>query len=113
MAPNNEQPAAEPSSPADPDVWLRAMRDAARPKWSKITIPGALTCLPIIAAWLFVGMEWGHEWWVMYSIAGAVTAAFGAFQKLAQSRIRPMAILLAGMAIAIWTGNVAGYFGWY
>lgn len=98
---------------SDPAYWRRVIRDASKQRWSHFNARGPAMCLPVIAAWFFIGVVWHHRTWSVYAVAGAVSASFGAFQKLGKSRTWPMVILLAGIAVGTFVGNVAGYFGWY
>jgi hypothetical protein len=89
------------------------MRDATKFKWSKTEWRGAAWCLPVIAAWVFIGIIRGHERWVVYAVAGAFSVSYGEFQNLGHRRVLPRAIMLVGTAAAAWAGNVAGFYGWY
>lgn len=89
------------------------MREISQYRWTNFLIRGPLLCLPVIATWLFIGIMQHHERWAVFSVAGAVSASFGAFQKLGRSRTVPTILLLGGISLATWLGNVAGYFGWY
>jgi hypothetical protein len=105
---------AQPPSPAlhSPAYWARVWREASQYRWSKAGVGGPSMCLPVIAAWLHFGITRGHRQWAVFAVAGAVSASFGAFQKLGQGRVKPMVAVLAGIAAFTWAGNVAGYLGW-
>jgi hypothetical protein len=100
-------------SPRNTTYWYHVIRDAFTAEWGRMYNRGALACLPIIAAWIFIGVIHRQESWATFAIAGAMSAAFGAFQKLGESQAKAMALLLAGIAVAAWAGSVAGFLGWY
>ena len=88
-----------------------AYREAWKTDWSATNRRAGLLCLPVIAAWLFIGVERGHHERAVLAVAGAVTVAFGSFQRLGRNRVGVMLITLAGIALATWVGCVAGYAG--
>jgi hypothetical protein len=93
-------------------TWSTLPQDVRQADWSATNARAGLLCLPVIAAWVFVGIISGEHEWAVLSVAGAVTAGFGAFQRLAsRSRVRPLALTLAGVAVGTWAGSVAAYFG--
>lgn len=93
--------------------WERVAAEAQVYQWNKISWQGALICLPVMAGWIFGGIIAGKHRWTFYAVAGAVSVAFGAFQKLGANRIWAMIVLLLGTVAAIYLGNLAGHFGWY
>jgi hypothetical protein len=110
---NAPQMFARPAALRDPAYWGRVAREASQYHWAKAMVRGPLLCLPVIAAWLLLGVSRRHEMWAVFAVAGAVTASFGAFQRLGDGHLLPTAVLLVGMAAATWAGNVAGHLGWY
>jgi hypothetical protein len=109
VAPVTAMPGPDDPGPFD----LGALsRDARRADWSRMYVGGALLCLPVIAAWLFLGIITAKHESAVLAIAGAVAVGFGAFQRLGRRIVWPMAVTLAGMAVATWLGSVAGDWGW-
>src|SRR4051812_33063938 len=105
--------AVTPAALREPAYWGRVAREAQQYQWRKASAAGPLLCMPVIAAWYFFGVHARHEQWAVFAVAGAVTASFGAFQRLGDGHLLPMAVLLVGNAAATWLGNVSGYAGWY
>lgn len=97
----------------NPRFDLAALRrDAWKTNWSMTNARSGLLCLPVIAAWVFVGVISGHHDWAVRATAGAVAVAFAAFQRFGERKLLPMAGTLVGIVLATWIGCVAGHLGW-
>src|SRR4051794_5414311 len=79
--------------------WSAIGRDASTLNWSVTNFRSALLCLPVIAAWVFIGMISNRHEGALLAVAGSVAVAFGAFQPLANRRVCLMAVTLAGICL--------------
>src|SRR4051794_25770367 len=91
--------------------WSTVRRDAWASTWSATNRRAGLLCLPVIAAWVFIGVLSGRHEGAVLAVAGSVAVGFGAFQSLGRRRTRSMLITLTGICVATWAGCVAGYAG--
>lgn len=86
-------------------------RDASVADWSLVSRRAPLLCLPVIAAWICFGLLTGRHPSAALAVAGAVTVAFGAFQRLPGSHLRTMLFTLLGISLHTFAGCLAGYLG--
>src|SRR4029450_6437259 len=108
----SEDENVEAGGPLDaPLNWGAIRRDAWKSTWSATNRRAGLLCLPVIAAWVFIGIISGEHDEAVRAVAGAVAVGFGAFQDLGRRRTRSMVITLVGMSVATWLGCVAGFAG--
>ena len=64
-----------------------------------------------VALCVFVGVAVGHPGGALISSGGALTIGFGANQRIADSRVRPMIFGLFATATAAFAGTIAGHRG--
>src|SRR4051812_31752056 len=94
--------AAQPTRPAHRGGWAALRQDAWRANWGVATRRAGLLCLPVIAAWVCLGVLGGRHEQAVLGIAGAVAVGFGAFQSFGRRRLRWMFVTLVGIVAATW-----------
>ena len=78
---------------------------------------GFNTWLPLVSAsavalCLFVGIALGHPGGALVAGGGALTIGFGANQRIADSRVRPMIFAIVSMSSATLVGTLVGHRGY-
>src|SRR5690349_4751518 len=107
----NAATVAVPPPPRLGVKWSAIHQDAWTATWSATNARAGLLCLPVIAAWVFIGVLSGRHESAVLAVAGAVAVGFVAFQNLGHRRTRSMIITLVGICLATFAGCVTGYAG--
>ncbi len=78
-------------------------------EWSQFDARAALRCTITIALLLAIGLAIGRPIGGMFAASGAMTAGFGSFKRVHQSRIAPMLFASIGMCLSTFVGTLAGH----
>ncbi len=81
-------------------------------KWSELNGRLPLVSAATVALCVSVGIAVGHPGGGLISGGGAFTIGFGANQRIADSRLRPMIFAIVAMASATLIGTVVGHLGY-
>ncbi len=81
-------------------------------KWSELNGRLPLVSAATVALCVSVGIAVGHPGGGLISGGGAFTIGFGANQRIADSRLRPMIFAIFAMASATLIGTVVGHIGY-
>ena len=79
--------------------------------WDALQLRLPLVSASAVALCLFVGVAVGHPGGALIAGGGALTIGFGANQRIADSRVRPMLLAVFAMATAAFAGTVVGHRG--
>ena len=79
--------------------------------WSKLDLRLPLASAAAVALCLLVGIALGHPGGALIAGGGAFTIGFGANQRIADSRIRPMLFAILGASSATLVGTLVGHRG--
>ena len=80
--------------------------------WSAFSTRLPLVSASAVALCLFVGLALGHPGGALVAGGGALTIGFGANQRIADSRIRPMIFAILSMSSATLVGTLVGHRGY-
>ncbi len=80
--------------------------------WSALNTRLPLVSAAAVALCLFVGVAVGHPGGALVAGGGALTIGFGANQRIADSRIRPMLFAMLAMSSATLAGTLVGHRGY-
>ena len=79
--------------------------------WDALELRLPVVSAMAVALCVFVGVAVGHPGGALISSGGALTIGFGANQRIADSRVRPMIFGLFATATAAFAGTIAGHRG--
>lgn len=79
--------------------------------WDALELRLPVVSAMAVAMCVFVGVAAGHPGGALISSGGALTIGFGANQRIADSRVRPMIFGLFATATAAFAGTIAGHRG--
>ena len=79
--------------------------------WDALELRLPVVSAMAVALCVFVGVAAGHPGGALISSGGALTIGFGANQRIADSRVRPMIFGLFATATAAFAGTIAGHRG--
>ena len=80
--------------------------------WSAFSARMPLVSASAVALCLFVGLALGHPGGALVAGGGALTIGFGANQRIADSRVRPMILAIFSMSSATLVGTLVGHRGY-
>lgn len=81
-------------------------------KWSELSLRLPLVSAATVALCVLVGIAAGHPGGGLVAGGGAFTIGFGANQRIADSRLRPMLFAIFAMASATLVGTLVGHVGY-
>ena len=81
-------------------------------KWNQLNGSLALVSAATVALCVSIGIAVGHPGGGLIAGGGAFTIGFGANQRIADSRLRPMLFAIFAMASATLVGTVVGHIGY-
>ncbi len=109
----SSSPSLPTLAPAGPTTsQFHFLADLYTFKWSEFNLRLPLVSAAAVALCLVVGIAVGHPGGALISAGGAFTIGFGANQRIADSRLRPMLFAIFAMASATLIGTVVGHAGW-
>ena len=99
------------AQPATTDAQAHFLADLYTFKWSELNVRLPLVSASAVALCVFIGIAVGHPGGALIAGGGAFTIGFGANQRIADSRLRPMLFAIFAMASATLVGTVVGHKG--